>query len=90
MLTSLVLPWAIGALALALCLNLWRLLRGPDLADRVLALDTMYVDSIAALILLGMAWRTPWYFEAALVVAALGFVGTVVLSKFIAQGDVGQ
>jgi multicomponent K+:H+ antiporter subunit F len=85
-----VLPWAIGALSVALLLAGWRLLRGPALADRILALDTLYINSLALLMLLGVYYRTALYFEAALVIAMLGFVGTVVLSKFILRGDIAE
>jgi multicomponent K+:H+ antiporter subunit F len=85
-----VLPWALGGFALALALNAWRLLRGPGVADRILALDTLYVNTLALLVLLGMYLRTELYFEAALMIAMLGFVGTVVLSKFVLRGDIAE
>ncbi len=83
-----VLPAAIAAFAVALALAAWRLLRGPSLADRILALDTLYIDSLALLVLLGMERQSQLYFEAALVIALLGFVGTVVLSKYVLRGDI--
>jgi multicomponent K+:H+ antiporter subunit F len=85
-----VLPWVIGAFVLAMALNMWRLLRGPGLADRILALDTLYINSLALLVLVGMRLNTTVYFEAALLIAMLGFVGTVVLSKFVLRGDIIQ
>ncbi len=83
-----VLPWAIGAFAVALLLNTWRLLRGPALPDRVLALDTLYINTLALLILLGIQFNTALYFEAALLIAMLGFIGTVVMSKYLIRGDI--
>ena len=83
-----VLPWAIGAFALALLLNAWRLLRGPGLADRILALDTLYINTLALLVLLGIWLGTEVYFEVALLIAMLGFVSTVVLSKYLLRGDI--
>ena len=83
-----VLPWVTGGFALALLLNVWRLLRGPGMADRVLALDTLYINALALLVCLGMWWSTTVYFEVALLIGLLGFVGTVVLSKFILRGDI--
>lgn len=83
-----VLPAAIIAFAVALALAAWRLLRGPSLADRILALDTLYIDSLALLVLLGMERQSQLYFEAALIIALLGFVGTVVLSKYLLRGDI--
>jgi multicomponent K+:H+ antiporter subunit F len=88
MIFATLMPLAIGAFALALLLNLFRLLRGPGLADRILALDTLYVNSLALLILLGIRFGTPVFFEAALVIALLGFVGTVSLSVFALRGDI--
>jgi len=73
---------------LAMLLSLWRLLRGPSVPDRILALDTLYVNTIAALILFGMYLRSAVYFEAALVIAMLGFVGTVMLSKYVLRRDI--
>ena len=83
-----VLPWAIGAFVVALALNAWRLLRGPSLPDRILALDTLYINTLALLVLLGIQLRTELYFEAALVIAMLGFVSTVVPSKYVLRGDI--
>jgi multicomponent K+:H+ antiporter subunit F len=88
MIVATLLPFAIGAFTLALLLNLYRLLRGPGLADRILALDTLYINSLALLILVGIRFDTAVFFEAALVIAALGFVGTVALSKFVVRGDI--
>ena len=85
-----VLPWAIGGFALALALNAWRLLRGPGIADRVLALDTLYINTLALLVLLGIGLGSDVYFEVALLIALLGFVGTVVLSKFVLRGDIAE
>ena len=68
--------------------SLWRLLRGPTAPDRILALDTLYISAIAQLILFGMLLDTEVYFEAALIIAMLGFVGTVVLSKYVIRRDI--
>ncbi|WP_010322300.1 K+/H+ antiporter subunit F [Marinobacterium stanieri] len=77
-----------GTVCIALVLNLWRLLRGPDLSDRILALDTMYINSIALILLYGMHMGTNLYFEAALLIAMLGFVSTVALCKYLLRGDI--
>ena len=66
----------------------WRLFRGPGLPDRILALDTLFVSAIALLVLFGMYLGTAVYFEAALIIAMLGFVGTVVLSKYVLRRDI--
>ena len=79
---------ALFMVGLALVLNLWRLLRGPSLPDRILALDTMYINAIALLVLYGIAQESSLYFEAALLIAVMGFVGTVALSKYLLRGDI--
>ncbi len=76
------------AVGLAMLLSLYRLLRGPTAPDRILALDTLYVNTIALLILFGMYLDSSIYFEAALIIAMLGFVGTVMLSKFVMRRDI--
>ena len=83
-----VLPWAIGAFAVSMLLALARMLRGPGLPDRILALDTLYINSMALLILVGIRFDTELFFEAALVIAMLGFVGTIALSKYLMRGDI--
>ncbi len=86
--TQLVLPWVIGAFALAMALSLLRLLRGPSAPDRVLALDTLYINTLAMLVGLGIWLNDTIYFEAALLIAMLGFVSTVALSRYILRGSV--
>jgi multicomponent K+:H+ antiporter subunit F len=73
---------------LAVLLAGWRLLRGPELTDRVLAIDTLYLNTVALVILLGLRLGSDLLFEAALVIAMLGFVATVALARFVARGDV--
>ncbi|WP_018981873.1 K+/H+ antiporter subunit F [Salinimonas chungwhensis] len=75
-------------ISIALILNLWRLLVGPDLVDRIVALDTMYINSIALIMLFGMYNKTSLYFEAALLIAMLGFVSSVAFGKYILRGDI--
>ncbi len=74
--------------AIAMLMSLWRLLRGPAAPDRILALDTLYVSTIAQLMLLGMYLESEIYFEAALIIAMLGFFGTVVLAKYVIRRDI--
>lgn len=81
------LDFATGALGLAMLLCTWRLLRGPDAPDRVLALDTLYVNAVALIVVLGLRWRSELMFEAALIVALLGFVSTVALARYLTRGD---
>lgn len=77
----------IALVGLAMALNLWRLLAGPAMEDRVLALDTLTINAIALVMLAGIALGTRAYFEAALILAMMGFVGTVALAKYRLGGD---
>jgi multicomponent K+:H+ antiporter subunit F len=85
---SLAIDIAFALLGLSLALVLVRVVRGPDVADRIVALDTLYVNSAAMLVLYGLELGTGRYYEAALLIAMLGFITTVVLSKFLTRGDV--
>ena len=79
---------ALGMLATAVFLNLWRLIRGPAAVDRVLALDTLAINTIALVVLLGISLASSTYFEAALLIAMMSFVGTVGLCKFLLNRNV--
>lgn len=83
-----VIPIAFALISAAIMLNFWRLLRGPGAPDRILALDTLYVNAIALLVLLGIHLGSALYFEAALLIALMGFIGTVALCKYLLRGDI--
>lgn len=76
------------ALALSAAMCLWRLLRGPSLPDRALALDTLAVNAIGIITLLCIRDNTVAYFDAVLVIAVLGFLGTVAVAKYLLKGDI--
>ena len=75
-------------LIVAMGCNMWRLLWGPDVTDRVLALDTLYINAVALLVLTGAVSGEQLFYEAAILIALLGFVGTVSLAKFLLRGDI--
>lgn len=75
-------------ISIALILSFYRLIVGPSQPDRILALDTLYINSIAILVLAGLYLKSGVYFEAALLIAVMGFVGTVALSKYLLRGDI--
>jgi multicomponent K+:H+ antiporter subunit F len=79
---------ALVAIAVSMALTLYRLIKGPDAPDRILALDTLYVNAVALLVVLGIYDNSSIYFEAALLIALMGFVATVALARYIARGDV--
>ena len=69
-------------------LNVYRMTVGPSMPDRLLALDTMYVNSIALIVLMGLWLNSKTYFEAALLIAMLGFISTVAVCKYLLRGDI--
>jgi multicomponent K+:H+ antiporter subunit F len=75
-------------LAIAMALAALRMFRGPRAQDRVLALDTLYVNSMLLLMVFGIRTGKVLYFEASLVIGMLGFVATVALAKFLMRGEV--
>ncbi len=79
---------AFASITIALVLNFYRIILGPSGLDRILALDTAYINSVALIVLTGVYLSNPLYFEAALLIALMGFVGTVALSKYILRGDI--
>jgi multicomponent K+:H+ antiporter subunit F len=79
---------ALVAIGLSMAFTLYRLIKGPDTPDRILALDTLYVNAVALLIVLGIYDSSSIYFEAALLIALMGFVATVALARYLARGDV--
>jgi len=79
---------AMAMVILAMVLNLWRVAIGPEITDRILALDTLYINSIALLVLLGIHMASSAYFEAALLIAMMGFIGTTALCKYLLRGDI--
>jgi multicomponent K+:H+ antiporter subunit F len=80
--------FTLAAIGVAILLNLYRLLVGPDAADRVLALDTMVVNAIGMIVLVGILFGTTLYFEAALLFAMVGFLTTVAFCKYLLRGNV--
>ncbi|HWL59167.1 MAG TPA: K+/H+ antiporter subunit F [Paracoccus sp. (in: a-proteobacteria)] len=82
------LSYAQLALIAALGLSCWRMLRGPRAQDRVLAIDTMYINAMLLFLLIGMGSGNVFFFEGALVIAVLGFITTVCAAKFLMRGEV--
>jgi multicomponent K+:H+ antiporter subunit F len=79
---------AFSAVAIAQVLAMMRLVVGPNTGDRILALDTMVVNVISMIVLLGMYQGTKIYFEVSLIIAMLGFVSTVAYARFVLRGDI--
>lgn len=82
-------PLALLILVLAMACTLVRVLMGPTAQDRVLALDCMYLNAMLAMLVLGLRYDSPHYFEATLLVALLGFVSSTAMKpKFLLRGEV--
>ena len=79
---------ALVAVSFSALLNLYRLAVGPDVLDRVLALDTLVINAIALVVVIGIWFATPLYFEAALLFAMVGFLSTVAFCKYLLRGNV--
>ncbi len=92
MTSSAVLFWGLGLaqvfLALALALAAFRALYGPRAQDRVLGMDTLYLNAMLLIVVFGVRTGSPLYFEAALVIGLVGFAATVALAKFLMRGEV--
>ncbi len=90
--TTLMLAWMITVaqvmLGMAMLCVAYRLVTGPRAQDRVLALDTLYVNAMLMLLTFGIQTGRTIYFEATLIIALLGFIGTLALAKFLMRGEV--
>ena len=88
MILSYALYFAFACFGLAVLMNLWKIITSEGVGDRVLALDTMVVNSIAILVLAGIQEGTEVYFEATMIIAMLGFVSTVAYARFMLRGNI--
>ena len=87
-----ILPYALGicmvAITLSMLLCLYRLIIGPSIVDRLLALDTLFLNATCLVVVLGIFWSTTSFFDGALLVAMLGFVSTAALARYFTSGHV--
>lgn len=80
--------FALAAVSAAVLFSLYRLLAGPAVTDRILALDTLVINAIAAIVLKGIVWGTTMYFEVAVLFAMVAFLSTISLCKYLVHGDI--
>jgi multicomponent K+:H+ antiporter subunit F len=87
-----ILPYALGfgliAITISMFLCLIRLIIGPSVIDRLLALDTLFLNATCLIVVLGIYWASTNLFEGALLVAMLGFVSTAALARYFTTGHV--
>lgn len=90
--TELAILWSIllaqVMLALAMGLALYRMVKGPRAQDRILGLDTLYINAMLMLVAFGIRTANTVYFETALIVSVIGFVSSIALAKFLMRGEV--
>jgi multicomponent K+:H+ antiporter subunit F len=79
---------ALGVIGVAVLMNVYRFVKGPDILDRVLALDTLVINAIALIVIAGIRFASHAVFEAALLFAMVGFVSTVAFCRFLLRGNV--
>ncbi|AVH50146.1 MULTISPECIES: monovalent cation/H+ antiporter subunit F [Acinetobacter] len=87
-----ILPYALGicmiAITISMLMCLFRLILGPSIVDRLLALDTLFLNATCLVVVLGIYWSSTSLFEGALLVAMLGFVSTAALARYFTSGHV--
>ncbi|WP_275785262.1 K+/H+ antiporter subunit F [Pararhizobium gei] len=90
--TELFIIWSILASQILLCLAMacavFRVARGPRAQDRILGLDAFYINAMLLLLTFGIRTANSIYFEAALIIAVLGFVSSIAFAKFLMRGEV--
>ncbi len=89
---SMLVTWAVMAaqtmLGLAILCSAIRMIRGPRAQDRILGFDSLYVNAMLLVLTVGIRTGSTLYFEAALIIAIIGFVSTFALAKFLLRGEV--
>jgi multicomponent K+:H+ antiporter subunit F len=85
---STALQFSIASVTIAIALCTWRMIIGPSVIDRLLAMDTLFLNATAMILLLGLFWRSFLLFESALLIALLGFVTTAALARYFTTGHV--
>lgn len=87
-----ILPYTLGicmiAITISMLMCLFRLILGPSIVDRLLALDTLFLNATCLVVVLGIYWSSTSLFEGALLVAMLGFVSTAALARYFTSGHV--
>ncbi|ABD89386.1 K+/H+ antiporter subunit F [Rhodopseudomonas palustris] len=79
---------ALVAISVSALLNLYRLGAGPDVLDRILSLETLVINAIGLVVVIGIWFNTSLYFEVALLLVAVGFLSTVAFCKYLLRGNV--
>lgn len=87
-----ILPYVVGICLIAICISMFlcliRLVFGPSIVDRLLALDTLFLNTTCLIVVLGIYWTSVQLFEGALLITMLGFISTVALARYFTTGHV--
>lgn len=78
-----ILNFAFACVTIALILSIYRVLRGPSWADRIMALDFLAVNVAVLIVLVALDSGATAFLDAALIVAILGFLSTVALARYL-------
>jgi len=85
---DLVLDISMVLVVISIALCFYRLMLGPSLPDRAVALDTIGINVVAMIGLITIKTASDFYIDAMLVIAILAFLGTVAISKFLVKGEI--
>ncbi|RAZ67171.1 Na(+)/H(+) antiporter subunit F1 [Planococcus maitriensis] len=85
---DIILTIALSLFVLAILLALYRIIRGPSMPDRVVALDMIGVNLISAVAVFSVLLKTHVFLEVILVVGILAFISTIALARFVERGDI--
>ena len=80
-----------GALVFAAGLTLlvsYRVIRGPTVPDRVVALDTIGTNVVAIAVLFAVASGQGFFIGVSLVLAIIGFISTITVARYVTEGDI--
>lgn len=77
---------SLGVLSLALAFGLLRLMRGPTLPDRIVALELVATIFVGMVAVYAIGSRQPVYLDVGIVLALVAFLGAVAFARFLVAG----
>ncbi|WP_433751309.1 Na(+)/H(+) antiporter subunit F1 [Falsibacillus pallidus] len=75
-------------ISLAMLALIYRVIKGPTIPDKVIALDAIGINLVALIALISMLLKTSAFLEVILLVGILAFIGTVAFAKFLEKGEI--
>lgn len=85
---DIIMKLALLGISLSILGLIYRLIKGPSIHDRVIALDAIGINLIALVALISIVLKTSAYLEAILMLGILSFVGTIAFAKFLEKGEI--